>query len=75
MLMNILGQKQNNILTYISDDHITNYEEVKNKVLREYELTPQVCLENFRTAEREPGETHIQFASWLTCGKQKPSKI
>lgn len=63
ILINLLEEKSNNLLTYISDEHITNYRDVKNIVLREY---LQVCLENFRTAEMKSDKTYIQFASRLT---------
>lgn len=63
MLINILGKKVNNILMHINADHIVNYEEVKNAVLREYEPTLQACLENFHKAERKPSETYLHISS------------
>ncbi|GFY15981.1 retrovirus-related Pol polyprotein from transposon opus [Trichonephila clavipes] len=39
---------------------------VKMVVLKEYEPSPKICLENFRKAKRNSDETFSQFASRLT---------
>ncbi|GFX52143.1 retrovirus-related Pol polyprotein from transposon opus [Trichonephila clavipes] len=42
-------------------------DELKPKVvLKEYEPSPKICLENFRKAKRNSDETFFQFASRLT---------
>ncbi|GFU21862.1 DUF1758 domain-containing protein [Trichonephila clavipes] len=65
ILLNLLGERASNILTYITDKELNNYEEIKAIVLREFEPTAQAVLKNFRNACRE-NETHVQFASRLT---------
>ncbi|GBN07343.1 hypothetical protein AVEN_96605-1 [Araneus ventricosus] len=65
ILLNLLGERASNILTYITEKDLNNYEEIKSIVLREFEPTAQAVLENFRNASKE-NETHMQFASRLT---------
>ncbi|GFS58204.1 uncharacterized protein TNCV_4916131 [Trichonephila clavipes] len=65
ILLNLLGEGASNILTYITEKELNNFEEIKSNVLREFEPTAQAELENFRNACRE-NETHVQFASRLT---------
>lgn len=66
ILLNLLGERASNILTYITEKDLNNYEEIKLIVLREFEPTAQAVLQNFRNATRE-NETHLQFASRLTA--------
>ena len=63
ILLNLLGEKANNILTYISDQEFNDYSKIKSIVLREYEPTPQICLDNFRKAQKYSNENYTQFAS------------
>lgn len=65
ILLNLLGEKASNVITYLKADEIEDYEKVKLLVLREYEPTPQACLEQFRKATRQQNETWVQFASRL----------
>ncbi|XP_055947045.1 uncharacterized protein LOC129980690 [Argiope bruennichi] len=64
ILLNLLRERASNILTYIAEKDLNNYEEIKSIVLREFEPTAQAVLENFRYATRD-NETHVQFASGL----------
>ncbi|GFW58223.1 integrase catalytic domain-containing protein [Trichonephila clavipes] len=41
ILLNLLGEKASNVLTYVKDDELNNYEQLKSIILREYE--PSVC--------------------------------
>ncbi|GBN56105.1 hypothetical protein AVEN_110858-1 [Araneus ventricosus] len=66
ILLNLLGEKASNVITYIKDDELGDYSKVKAIVLREFEPTPQVSLENFRKTQRQTNETYMQFASRLT---------
>ncbi|GBN75838.1 hypothetical protein AVEN_78893-1, partial [Araneus ventricosus] len=52
ILLNLLGEKASNVITYIKDDELGDYSKVKAIVLREFEPTPQVSLENFRKTQR-----------------------
>ncbi|GBO43594.1 hypothetical protein AVEN_19104-1 [Araneus ventricosus] len=66
ILLKLLGDKASNVLVYIKEEDLKDYAKVKALILKEFEPTPQACLENFRKAKRNSGETHIQFVSRLT---------
>lgn len=65
ILINILAEKLSNILCYISNEDLKNYEKVKNLVLKEHQPTSQECFIKFQKATREPNETHTKFVSRL----------
>lgn len=65
ILLNLLGDRASNILSYISDSELSDYDKVKKIVLREFEPTPQSCLERFRKTTKQANETHVQFSSRL----------
>ncbi|GBL77121.1 hypothetical protein AVEN_97349-1 [Araneus ventricosus] len=65
ILLNILGEKVNNLLAYDSQEDLCDYEKIKQLVLKEFEPTPQECLSNFKKAQRLPSETYVQFAFHL----------
>ncbi|GBN01596.1 hypothetical protein AVEN_190148-1, partial [Araneus ventricosus] len=65
ILLNILGEKVNNLLAYVSREDLCDYEKIKELVLKEFEPTPQECLSNFKKAQRLQSETYVQFASRL----------
>ncbi|GFY30485.1 transposon Tf2-6 polyprotein [Trichonephila clavipes] len=67
ILINILGERAHNILLYIKDDEIKEYDLVKSLILREFQPTAQECLLNFREAKRQADETHVQFATRLSA--------
>lgn len=67
ILLNILGEKVNNLLVYVSEDELNNYERLKLLVLKELQPTPQECLNNFRRSQKLPSETYVQFASRLNA--------
>ncbi|GFV15966.1 DUF1758 domain-containing protein [Trichonephila clavipes] len=48
ILLNILGERVNNLLTYVSQEDLSNYVKIKELILREFEPTPQECLSNFK---------------------------
>ncbi|GBM81225.1 hypothetical protein AVEN_236435-1 [Araneus ventricosus] len=66
ILLKLLGDKASNVLVYIKEEDLKDYAKVKALILKEFEPTPQACLENFRKAKRNSGETHFQFVSRLT---------
>ncbi|GBN01885.1 hypothetical protein AVEN_188503-1, partial [Araneus ventricosus] len=66
ILLKLLGDNASNVLVYIKEEDLKDYAKVKALILKEFERTPQACLENFRKAKRNSGETHIQFVSRLT---------
>ncbi|GFW98866.1 transposon Ty3-I Gag-Pol polyprotein [Trichonephila clavipes] len=65
ILLNLLGEKAENILVYVKDEEISDYNKLKSLVLREFEPTPLICFQNFQKAKRMPNETHVQLASRL----------
>ncbi|GFS74471.1 transposon Ty3-I Gag-Pol polyprotein [Trichonephila clavipes] len=65
ILLNLLGEKAENILVYVKDEEISDYNKFKSLVLREFEPTPLIYLQNFQKAKRMPNETHVQLASRL----------
>ncbi|GFX29369.1 uncharacterized protein TNCV_3219021 [Trichonephila clavipes] len=66
ILLNLLGEKAANIIIYLKDEDLKNYDKIKSIILQEFEPTPQSCLENFKKATRQNCESHVQFASRLT---------
>ncbi|GFW30496.1 integrase catalytic domain-containing protein [Trichonephila clavipes] len=67
ILLNILGKRVNNLLTYVSQEDLSNYVKIKKLILREFEPTPQECLGNFKKAHKLPSKTYVQFASHLSA--------
>ncbi|GFV34686.1 integrase catalytic domain-containing protein [Trichonephila clavipes] len=67
ILLNILGERVNNLLTYVSQEDLSNYVKIKELILREFEPTPQECLKNFKKARKLPSENYVQFASRLSA--------
>ncbi|GFT79972.1 transposon Tf2-6 polyprotein [Trichonephila clavipes] len=79
ILINLLGERAHNVLLYIKEEELNDYEKLKSIVLREYQLTPRECLNSFKNAVKSSGETYIQFAARLTANFQyycsKPTHI
>ncbi|GFW54614.1 integrase catalytic domain-containing protein [Trichonephila clavipes] len=67
ILLNILGERVNNLLTYVSQEDLSNYVKIKELILREFEPTPQECLSNFKKARKLPSVNYVQFASRLSA--------
>ncbi|GFW03596.1 uncharacterized protein TNCV_3988151 [Trichonephila clavipes] len=67
ILLNILGERVNNLPTYVSQEDLSNYVKIKELILREFEPTPQECLNNFKKARKLPSENYVQFASRLSA--------
>ncbi|GFX36633.1 retrovirus-related Pol polyprotein from transposon opus [Trichonephila clavipes] len=66
VLLCMLGDKVSNLLVNLGAEELKDYESLKQVVLKEYEPSPKICLENFRKAKRNSDETFSQFASRLT---------
>ncbi|GFS56081.1 integrase catalytic domain-containing protein [Trichonephila clavipes] len=67
ILLNTLGERVNNLLTYVSQEDLSNYVKIKELILREFEPTPQECLSYFKKARKLPSENYVQFASRLSA--------
>ncbi|GFY34286.1 DUF1758 domain-containing protein [Trichonephila clavipes] len=70
ILINLLGERVHNVLLYIKEEELNDYEKLKSIVLREFQLTPRECLNSFKNAVKSSGETYIQFAARLTANFQ-----
>ena len=67
ILLNLLGERINNLLVYVSQEDLCDYVKIKDLVLKEFKPTPQECLNNFRKAQKLPSETYVHFASRFTA--------
>ncbi|GFX81549.1 transposon Tf2-6 polyprotein [Trichonephila clavipes] len=70
ILINLLGERAHNVLLYIKEEELNDYEKLKSIVLREFQLTPRECLNSFKNGVKSSGETYIQFAARLTANFQ-----
>ncbi|GFS78065.1 transposon Tf2-6 polyprotein [Trichonephila clavipes] len=70
ILINLLGERAHNVLLYIKEEELNDYEKLKSIVLGEFQLTPRECLNSFKNAVKSSGETYIQFAARLTANFQ-----
>ncbi|GFV07302.1 integrase catalytic domain-containing protein [Trichonephila clavipes] len=70
ILINLLGERAHNVLLYIKEEELNDYEKLKSIVLRKFQLTPRECLNSFKNAVKSSGETYIQFAARLTANFQ-----
>ncbi|GFX46959.1 uncharacterized protein TNCV_315821 [Trichonephila clavipes] len=61
ILINLLGERAHNVLLYIKEDELNDYEKLKSIVLREFQLTPRECLNSFKNAVKSSGETYINL--------------
>ncbi|GFV03246.1 integrase catalytic domain-containing protein [Trichonephila clavipes] len=44
IFINLLGERAHNVLLYIKEEELNDYEKLKSIVLREFQLTPRECL-------------------------------
>ncbi|GFX45507.1 transposon Tf2-6 polyprotein [Trichonephila clavipes] len=70
ILINLLGERAHDVLLYIKEEELNDYEKLKSIVLREFQLTPRECLNSFKNAVKSSGETYIQFAARSTANFQ-----
>ncbi|GFV13007.1 integrase catalytic domain-containing protein [Trichonephila clavipes] len=71
ILINLLGEKAHNVLLYIKEEELNDYEKLKSILLREFQLTPRECLNSFKNAVKSSGETYIQFECKILCSLGK----
>ncbi|GFV15578.1 transposon Tf2-6 polyprotein [Trichonephila clavipes] len=70
ILINLPGERAHNVLLYIKEEELNDYEKLKSIVLREFQLTPRECLNSYKNAVKSSGETYIQFAARSTANFQ-----
>ncbi|GFY21650.1 integrase catalytic domain-containing protein [Trichonephila clavipes] len=66
ILLNILGEKANNLMIYLRED-LSDYNKLKAIMLKESQPTPYECLNQFKKAQKLPNESYVQFASRLSA--------
>ena len=54
--------KAREIYSSLSLEQCQNYDAVKKAVLKAYELVPEAYRQKFRSAKKEPNQTHVEFA-------------
>ncbi|GFW42052.1 uncharacterized protein TNCV_1905101 [Trichonephila clavipes] len=52
ILLNILGERVNNLLVHVSEEALNNYSKLKDLVLKEFSPTPQECYNRFQKAQK-----------------------
>ncbi|GFW18289.1 uncharacterized protein TNCV_4008281 [Trichonephila clavipes] len=65
ILLNILGERVNNLLVHVSEEELNNYSKLKDVVLKEFSPTPQEGYNRFQKAQKISSESYVQFASRL----------
>ncbi|GFV13319.1 uncharacterized protein TNCV_3656391 [Trichonephila clavipes] len=65
ILLNILGERVNNLLVHVSEEELSNYSKLKDVVLKEFSPTPQEYYNRFQKAQKLSSESYVQFASRL----------
>ncbi|GFW41474.1 DUF1758 domain-containing protein [Trichonephila clavipes] len=63
ILLNMLGEKVGNLMIYVKQEELGDYEKIKQLVLKQFQPTPRVLLNQFRRSQKLPNENYVQFAS------------
>ena len=62
LLQSVLVGKAREIYTQLSVDQASDYDSVKQLILKGYELVPEAYRQKFRNEEKENSETYVEFA-------------
>ena len=62
LLQSVLVGKAREIYTQLSVDQASDYDSVKQLILKGYELVPEAYRQKFRNQEKEISETYVEFA-------------
>ena len=62
LLQSVRVGKAQEIYGSLSVDQCSNYEHVKEAILKAYELVPEVFRQKFRNYLKYDGKTHVEFA-------------
>ncbi|GFX74829.1 DUF1758 domain-containing protein [Trichonephila clavipes] len=63
ILLNMLGEKVGNLMIYVKQEELGDYKKIKQLVLKQFQPTPRVLLNQFRRSQKLPNENYVQFAS------------
>ncbi|GFY36464.1 DUF1758 domain-containing protein [Trichonephila clavipes] len=63
ILLNMLGEKVGNLMIYVKQEELGDYEKIKLLVLKQFQPTPRVLFNQFRRSQKLPNENYVQFAS------------
>ena len=74
LLQTVFFGKAREVYSSLSVEQCQNYEIVKERVLKAYELVPEAYRQKFRNAKKQADQTHVEFARvqeqmldrWLT---------
>ena len=63
LLQSVVLGKAREIYTQLSLEQSSDYDKVKELILKAYELVPEAYRQEFRDCRKEPNQTHVEFAS------------
>ena len=61
-LQSVVIGKAREIYTQLSFEHSSDYDKVKQLILKAYELVPEASRQKFRNCRKENDQTHVKFA-------------
>ena len=62
LLQSVVIGKAQEIYTQLSLEQSSDYDKVKELILKAYELVPEAYRQKFRDCRKEPNQTHVEFA-------------
>ena len=62
LLQSVVIGKAREIYTQLSLEQSSDYDKVKELILKTYELVPEAYRQKFRDCRKEPNQTHVEFA-------------
>ena len=62
LLQSVVIGKAREIYTQLSLEQSSDYDKIKELVLKAYELVPEAYRQKFRDCRKEPNQTHVEFA-------------
>ena len=62
LLQSVVIGKAREIYTQLSLEQSSDYDKVKELILKAYELVPEAYRQKFRDCRKEPNQTHMEFA-------------
>ena len=72
LLQSVITGKAREIYTQLSVQQASNYDSVKQLILKGYELVPEAYRQRFRNCEKESKQTYVEFVrtknSYLIAG-------